>query len=298
KNFPGSYPNETPQKVNPDVKSKVVVRVSNSKETHVKRKRIVSKEDDRKKKLKGKSKKEDSNSEFETDVVDSSSDEIGRKRKKLNIKAGLKRKRSGLDSSDSSSTDTAKINKEESDEESIPKKGKKKEKHLMPEQATREEYLLTFPSFHARTTPSLFSAIKNLRVKILRFLTDIGFSSLHDVSIDQLLSKLGWFVVSKFKSYMLSLDTGDKIELLYLDSTKFDRFPIVRTCPAIKNWSTYLMKQRQESELKHRVLGYLDLHVEWTEAEVQDNEGFIGSLEISKKEVCGYTAFKHKAHQV
>nr|GFB88576.1 ELM2 domain-containing protein [Tanacetum cinerariifolium] len=115
---------------------------------------------------------------------------------------------------------------------------------------------------------------------------------------DQLLSKLGWFVVSKFKSYMLSLDTGDKIELLYLDSTKFDRFPIVRTCPAIKNWSTYLMKQRQESELKHRVLGLLDLHVEWTEAEVQDTEGFIGSLEISKKEVCGYTAFKHEAHQV
>ncbi|GKE03633.1 hypothetical protein Tco_1395651 [Tanacetum coccineum] len=42
------------QKVNPDVKSKVVVRVSKSKETPVKRKRIVSKEDDRKKKLKGK----------------------------------------------------------------------------------------------------------------------------------------------------------------------------------------------------------------------------------------------------
>ncbi|GJZ45970.1 hypothetical protein Tco_0593566, partial [Tanacetum coccineum] len=441
------------QKVNPDVKSKVVVRVSKSKETPVKRKRIVSKEDDRKKKLKGKSKKEDSDSELETDVVDSSSDEADRKRKKLKIKAGLKRKRSGSDSSDSSSIDTAKvkrlisklekkvkkqesdkesvpkkgkkkmtkkIKKEESDEESVPKKGKKKEKQLTREQAAHEEYLLTFPSFRARTTPSsLFSAIKNSRVDILRFLTDIGFSSLHNVSIDQLPSKLGWFVVSKFENYMLSLDTGDKIEvtrqkihdmlgvpvggyslfdldereadhefvklwvgqfhpvelrdlrvndiarklvaakeidflfkvnfltlftntmgkadelkgqicldvvrrlredsvisdidwcgyiydclrdsklpsgtnhylgpltfliLLYLDSTKFDRFPVVRTRPAIRNWSTYLMRQRQELELKERVVGLLDLNSDWTETEVKEAEGFIGSVENSMKE--------------
>ncbi|GKC30434.1 hypothetical protein Tco_1037728 [Tanacetum coccineum] len=326
------------QKVNPDVKSKVVVRVLKSKETPVKRKMIVSKEDDRKKKLKGKSKKEDSDSELETNVVDSSSDEVDRKRKKLNIKAGLKRKKSGSDSLDSSSIDTVKVKrlisklekkvkKQESDEESVPKKGKKKEKQLTPEQAAHED-------------------------------------SLHNVSIDQLPSKLGWFVVSKFESYMLSLDTGDKIELvaakeidflfkvkfitlftntmgkadglkgqicldlvrrlredsvisdidwcgyiydclrdsklpsrtnhylgpltflilLYLDSTKFDRFPVVRTRPAIRNWSTYLMKQRQESDLKDRMLGLLDLHVEWTEAEVQEAEGFIGSLEIYEKE--------------
>ncbi|GJT56813.1 hypothetical protein Tco_0991867 [Tanacetum coccineum] len=63
------------------VKSKVVVCVLKSKETPVKRKRIVSKEDERKKILKGKSKKEDSNSQI--DVVDSSSDEADRKRKKL-----------------------------------------------------------------------------------------------------------------------------------------------------------------------------------------------------------------------
>ncbi|GJT56812.1 hypothetical protein Tco_0991866 [Tanacetum coccineum] len=247
---------------------------------------------------------------------------------------------------------TKKIKKEESDEENFLKKGKKKEKQLTREQAAHEEYLLTFPPFHARITPSFFSAIKNSRVDILRFLTDIGFSSLHNVSIDQLLSKFGWFVVSKFKNYMLSLDTGDKIEvgqfhpvelrdlrvndiarkliaakeidflfkvnfltlftntmgkadglkgklpsgtnhylgpltfliLLYLDSTKYDRFPVVRTRPTIRNWSTYLMKQRQESELKDRMLGLLDLHVEWTEAEMQEAEGFIGSLEISEKE--------------
>nr|GEV35024.1 hypothetical protein [Tanacetum cinerariifolium] len=91
----------------------------------------------RKKKLKGKSKKEDSDFELETDVVDSSSDEVDQKRKKLKIKAGLKRKRSGLDSSDSSSIDTVKVKrlisklgkkvkKQENDKENVAKKGKKK----------------------------------------------------------------------------------------------------------------------------------------------------------------------------
>ncbi|GJW32199.1 hypothetical protein Tco_0052231 [Tanacetum coccineum] len=74
--------------------------------------------------------------------------------------------------------------------------------------------------------------------------------------------------------------------LLYLDSTKFDRFPVVRTRPAIRNWSTYLMRQRQELELKERVVGLLDLNSDWTETEVKEAEGFIGSVENSMKEVC------------
>ncbi|GJY89737.1 hypothetical protein Tco_0504933, partial [Tanacetum coccineum] len=120
---------------------------------------------------------------------------------------------------------------------------------------------------------------------------EMGFSSLQNVTIDKIPSKLGRFVVANFneQTYILSLDSGDKIEsiprlvntdidwrsliydylqysklplgtnhylgpltflvLLYLDSTKFDRFPVVRTRPSIKNWSSYLMKQRQELEL-------------------------------------------------
>ncbi|GJY30944.1 hypothetical protein Tco_0414439 [Tanacetum coccineum] len=164
------------QKVVPTVQELSEVPVLRSKETPVKRKRILSKEDDRKKKLKGKSKKEDSDFKLETDeVVDSSSDEVDQKRKKLKIKAGLKRKRSGSDCSDSSSSIdtenikllisklekkvkkqesdeesvpkkgkkklTKKVKKEASDEESVPKKGKKKEKKLTPEEAAHEEYL-------------------------------------------------------------------------------------------------------------------------------------------------------------
>ncbi|GKE51855.1 hypothetical protein Tco_1487011 [Tanacetum coccineum] len=57
------------QKENPEFKAKV----------NDKRKMILSKENDRKKKLKGKSKKDVSDSELETDVVDYSSDEADRK---------------------------------------------------------------------------------------------------------------------------------------------------------------------------------------------------------------------------
>ncbi|GJZ51173.1 hypothetical protein Tco_0605688 [Tanacetum coccineum] len=81
---------------------------------------------------------------------------------------------------------TKKVKKEESDEESVPKKGKKKKKKLTPEEAAYEEYLSRF-------------------------------SSLHNVSIDQLPSKLGRFVVSNFKpeTYILSLDSGAKIEVTH-----------------------------------------------------------------------------------
>nr|GEV74849.1 hypothetical protein [Tanacetum cinerariifolium] len=357
------------QKENPEFKAKV----------NVKRKMILSKEDDGKKKLKGKLKKDVSDSELETDVVDYSSNEADRKLKKLKIMVGLKRKRSGSDSSNSSELDTKsnkkltkKVEKEESNEESVPKKGKKKLTKKVKKEESDEE-----------------SVLKK------------GFSSLHNVSIDHLPSKLGWFAVSNFKSYMLSFDSGDKFEVtsskihdmlgvpfggyslfdlderevdhefvkkwagqfyplelkkvrvndfarklivaqeidslfkvnfltlftnttgkavglkgqicldvvrrlredsviydidrcgyiydclrntFILDSTKFDKFLVVRTRPAIRNCSSYLIKQRQELELKDRVVGLLDIHDEWNEAEVQESKGFIGFSKTFEKE--------------
>ncbi|GKA54986.1 gag-pol polyprotein [Tanacetum coccineum] len=73
------------------------------------------------------SKREDSDSELETDEVVSSFDEVDRKPKQLKLKGGLKRKRN-----------------EESDEESVSKKSKKKEKQLTPEEAAHELYLSIF----------------------------------------------------------------------------------------------------------------------------------------------------------
>ncbi|GJR15986.1 peptidase C48, SUMO/sentrin/Ubl1 [Tanacetum coccineum] len=143
----------------------------------------------------------DSNS---ADEEEHSKKKPDRKQKKL--KAGLKRKTSGSDALDSSSIDsevvkqfisqlTKKVKREEFDDES--KKGKNKEKQLTAEEAAYQEYLSKFPAFHARTTP------------------DIGFSSLNNVAIDKLPMKLGRFVVSMFKNYKLSFDTGDQIEVTH-----------------------------------------------------------------------------------
>ncbi|GJV53278.1 hypothetical protein Tco_1449019, partial [Tanacetum coccineum] len=44
------------------------------------------------------------------------------------------------------------------------------------------------------------------------------------------------------------------------------------------------MKQRQELELKKRVVGLLPINSDWTKAEMEEAEGFIVSAENSKKE--------------
>ncbi|GJT59454.1 ulp1 protease family, C-terminal catalytic domain-containing protein [Tanacetum coccineum] len=62
--------------------------------------------------------------------------------------------------------------------------------------------------------------------------------------------------------------------LLYLDSTKFDKFPVIRQLPAIRNWTTTAMNRRQELEIEEQVIGKLDLHGEWTESELDQTEGF------------------------
>ncbi|GKC50455.1 hypothetical protein Tco_1073200 [Tanacetum coccineum] len=62
--------------------------------------------------------------------------------------------------------------------------------------------------------------------------------------------------------------------LLYLDSIKFDRFLVVRTRPAIKGWTSTLMRQRQDLETKEHMIGCLELHDEWTKSEHQETEGF------------------------
>ena len=75
---------------------------------------------------------------------------------------------------------------------------------------------------------------------------------------------------------------------MYLDSTKFEKFHHVHLRPTILNWSTTLIRQRQDLELAERKLGELELNPEWTEAEANETEGFIdaGLSESSDKEVC------------
>nr|GEU83260.1 hypothetical protein [Tanacetum cinerariifolium] len=253
-------------KVNPYVKSKVVVRVSKSKETPVKRKRIVSNENDRKKKLK-----------------------VDRKRKKLKFKAGLKRKRSGSDSSDSSSIDTV---KKIHDMLGVPVGGYSLF-DLEEREADHEFVKLWVGQFHPVELRDLRVnniARKLVAAKEIDFLFKVNFLTLFTNTMgkaDGLKGKICLDVVRRLREDSVISDIdwcGYIYDCLPDNSTKFDRFLVVRIRPAIRNWSTYLMKQTQELELKYHLLGLLDLHVEWTKAEVQDAEGFIGSSEISEKE--------------
>nr|GEV35475.1 ulp1 protease family, C-terminal catalytic domain-containing protein [Tanacetum cinerariifolium] len=62
--------------------------------------------------------------------------------------------------------------------------------------------------------------------------------------------------------------------LLYLDSTKFDRFLIIRSRLAIKNWSTKTMSTRQDLEIEDEAFGKLEFYREWNENEIVEAEGF------------------------
>nr|GEW29105.1 peptidase C48, SUMO/sentrin/Ubl1 [Tanacetum cinerariifolium] len=62
--------------------------------------------------------------------------------------------------------------------------------------------------------------------------------------------------------------------LLYLDSTKFDRFPIIRSRPAIKNWSTKNMSTRQYLEIEDEAFGKFKFYREWSKNETAEAEGF------------------------
>ncbi|PWA63352.1 hypothetical protein CTI12_AA353220 [Artemisia annua] len=232
-------------------------------------------------------------------------------------------------------------------------------KPLTEAQKKRLTYLKKFKTMKSRTVPkTLCTAIRDSRVDMESFLSSIGFSSLYNISMDSMPSRLARFVVTSFnsKSYEFKLDKGTfvvtskkvheilgiplgvlvgakKVDfmfkvnllmlfantmcladtmkgflnltvlkriredtiiseidwcgflhdclqysqlpntytgyyigpiafliLLYLDSTKFNSFPVVRVQPAIKNWNTYAMKRRQDLEIKEQVIGELELH--------------------------------------
>nr|GEY06684.1 ELM2 domain-containing protein [Tanacetum cinerariifolium] len=78
--------------------------------------------------------------------------------------------------------------------------------------------------------------------------------------------------------------------LLYLDSTKFDRFLIIRSRPAIKNWTTKNMSTRQYLEIEDEAFGKLEIYGDWSENETVEAEGFCGKSLVlphtDKKIIC------------
>ncbi|GJX12436.1 hypothetical protein Tco_0204194 [Tanacetum coccineum] len=88
---------------------------------------------------------------------------------------------------------------------------KKNKKPLTAEQIKKIEYLDDLPTLCSRTVPSsLFAAIRDSQVDMESFLSDIGFSSLHNVFIEPLPQRFARFLVRAFSasSYEFKLEKG------------------------------------------------------------------------------------------
>ena len=66
-------------------------------------------------------------------------------------------------------------------------------------------------------------------------------------------------------------------QLFYLDSTKYEKVPVLRTRPAIKQWSSFLMKKRQELELKEECFGMSEL---FSESDPQETESSLKQVRL------------------
>ncbi|GJV71850.1 ulp1 protease family, C-terminal catalytic domain-containing protein [Tanacetum coccineum] len=258
----------------PILRSKPEVKAKASISEDVKRKRILS--------------------DLDSDEVDfdSSADEVSdQKPKKMKIKADLKRKRKGGSDSDSSSIDEEKVRR-------LLKRLKKVKKENLDEESDLKSKKKGFSAFYnvaINKIPSRLGryAVENFNAATYRMSFDIGdiASKLvfaHEVDFLFKVNFLTLFTntmgrVSGLRG-QICLDVVRR--LLYLDSTKFDMFPVVRTRPSIRDWTSTLMRRRQDLETKEHVIGCLELHDEWTESELQEIKGFtrVSLLETSKRE--------------
>ncbi|GKD85319.1 hypothetical protein Tco_1356473, partial [Tanacetum coccineum] len=127
--------------------------------------------------------------------------------KVLKVKKNLKKKKKQVSDSSSSFEEEKPIMKKK---KKLDAK-KKKKKPITLAQIKKEKYLRGFPPLYSRTVPcSLFSAIRDSHVDMKSFLSDIGFSSLHNVFIDTLPSRFSRFVVRAFNAstYEFKLEKG------------------------------------------------------------------------------------------
>ncbi|GJS63717.1 hypothetical protein Tco_0678281 [Tanacetum coccineum] len=167
--------------------------------------------------VKKRGKKTKSNSESEAEMVKKhrKKTKVALKSKKrepafedkvLKVKKKLKKKKKHVSYSSSSFEEEKPIIKKKK----LDAK-KKKKKPMTLAQIKMEKYLSGFPSLCSRIVPcSLFDAIRNSQVDLKSILSDIGFSSLHNVFIDTLPSHFSRFVVTTFitSNYEFKLEKG------------------------------------------------------------------------------------------
>ncbi|GJX54583.1 hypothetical protein Tco_0282952 [Tanacetum coccineum] len=113
-------------------------------------------------------------------------------------------------------------------EETSVKKVNKRGKGNGPSEAQMKHKLLDthYPSIRSRIVHvSLFKGIHDCRVNIKAFLENIGFGSLHEISIERLQGRLSHFAIQSF-------DCKDFLMKLNHESIKVDMFNLNR--PVIK----------------------------------------------------------------
>ncbi|GKB52723.1 hypothetical protein Tco_0903476, partial [Tanacetum coccineum] len=259
-----------------EVKAKAFVRVLKSNE-NVKRKRILSKED-HSKKIKRKAelkRKRKGGSDSDSSSVDE--EKVRRMLKKLKkIKkeysdedSGLKSKKKGFSSFHNVSIDK------------IPSSlGRYTVANFSP-----TTYRVTFNTGdYVEVTPSKIHDILGIPVggislfsldarPIKHDFVSLWVDPLKDIRVGDITSKLddacGLVILNLLVWLTFILLVDSKLPkkrtvqylgpftfliLLYLDSTMFDRFPVVRTRPTIKDWTSTLMRQRQDLEQNNMLL--------------------------------------------
>ncbi|GKD50816.1 hypothetical protein Tco_1279792, partial [Tanacetum coccineum] len=183
-------------------KKRMHVSDSSSEEDKVSKPKKVSK----KKQVKDVKKRKHVSDSSSYDDSSSSEEEKVLKPKKVS-----KKKRQVKDESSSSEDYDEKPLKNKKRSKHVKKLKKKKKKPLTAEQIKKIKYLDDLPNLHSRTVPSsLFAAMHDSQVDMESFLSNIGFSSLHNVYIDTLPQRFARFMVRAFSnsSYKFKLEKG------------------------------------------------------------------------------------------
>ncbi|CAH1438405.1 unnamed protein product [Lactuca virosa] len=137
---------------------------------------------------------------------------------------------------------------------------------------------MNFSTLRIRSSPnSMFKIIKKLIFEQKKCVKELGFKSLLKLEIDDLPSRLSYYVVHNFDyqkmilkvmnneikvdsqsvNEMLGIPIGEKEvdQLLYVDHVEFDGQYAARLRPAIKSWNSHKLSQREKREIEVGMFG-------------------------------------------
>nr|GEU57468.1 hypothetical protein [Tanacetum cinerariifolium] len=256
-----------------DVKKRKHVSDSSSEEEKVSKPKKVSKKKNQVKDVKKRKHVSDSSSSY-NESSSLEEEKVSKPKKVFKKKKQVKDLKKKQVKNESSSSEDEKPLKNKKRLKHV-KDVKKKKKPLTAEQIKKIEYLSDLPCLHSRTVPfSLFASIRDSQVDMESFLSNIGFSSFHNILIDTLPQRFERFVVRAFSaySYEFKLEKG------------IIRIQTLRELISVASY-TNVFKEVQNRRLGgfyigplcfliEQDIGRLDLHGAWTDSELDQTEGF------------------------